>query len=101
MTLKHITSLIADLVQLQYLSTSLVLKGTNAKRIFVDGGFGKNNVYMNMLAKAFPDMEVFAASMAQSTALGAGLVIHHQWNTKPLPANLIELNYYSGTASEP
>ena len=93
--------LIADLVQLQYLSTSLVLNGSNAKRIFVDGGFGKNNVYMNMLANAFPDMEVFAASMAQSTALGAALIIHHQWNSRPLPANLIELNYYSGTASEP
>ena len=88
--------LIANLVQLQLLSTSLVLKGTNAKRIFVDGGFGKNNVYMNMLAMAFPDMEVFAASMAQSTALGAAIILHDHWNSKPLPANLIELIYYSG-----
>jgi sugar (pentulose or hexulose) kinase len=93
--------LIADLVQLQLHSTNLVLKGTNAKRIFVDGGFGKNNVFMNMLAMAFPNMEVFAASMAQSTALGAAIVLHHQWNNKPLPANLIELNYYVSAAHVP
>ncbi len=50
---------------------------------------------MNLLANAFPDQEVYAASMAQATALGAALVIHHEWNSKPIPADLIELKYYS------
>ena len=83
-----------DLVNLQITSTNLVLQGTDARRIFVDGGFSKNNVYMNLLAIAFPEMEVFAASMAQSTALGAAITLHKSWNSKPLPSNLIELNYY-------
>jgi len=93
--------LIADLVQLQVNSTNLVLKSTSAKRIFVDGGFGKNSVYMNLLAMAFSQMEVFAASMAQSTALGAAIALHNQWNSRPLPANLIELNYYVSAAYIP
>jgi sugar (pentulose or hexulose) kinase len=73
------------------------LKGTDAKRIFVDGGFSKNSVYMNLLAAAFPQMEVFAASMAQATAVGAALTIHRSWNERPLPNDIIDLKYYSLT----
>ncbi len=90
--------LIMDLIDLQVTSTNLVLKGTNTRRIFVDGGFSKNKVYMNLLAIAFPEMEIFAASMAQSTSLGAAITLHKSWNSKPLPSNLIELNYYVSTA---
>ncbi|MGZ3872471.1 MAG: FGGY-family carbohydrate kinase [Mucilaginibacter sp.] len=93
--------LIADLVHLQVHSTSLVREGTDVRRIFVDGGFSKNNVYMNLLAAAMPEMEVFAASMAQSTALGAAITLHKSWNSRALPSNLIELNYYAGAAHVP
>jgi len=93
--------LIMDLVNLQIASTNLVLQGTNTRRIFVDGGFSKNHVYMNLLAIAFPQIEVFAASMAQSTALGAAIALHKSWNSKPLPSNLIELNYYVSNAYIP
>jgi sugar (pentulose or hexulose) kinase len=89
--------LMLDIVAQQYVSTQLVLKGTEAKRIFVDGGFGKNSIYMNLLAARFPDMEVFAASMAQATAMGAALAIHDSWNQKPLPNDIIELKYFSNT----
>jgi sugar (pentulose or hexulose) kinase len=89
--------LIADIVTQQYASTQFVLKGTSAKRIFVDGGFSKNTIYMNLLAAAFPQMEVFAASMAQATAVGTALAIHRKWNEKALPNDIIELKYYSVT----
>lgn len=87
--------LIADIIRQQHASTNLVLKGSEARRIFVDGGFGRNAVYMNLLASVFPDMEVFSASMAQATALGTALAIHHSWNSKPVPNDLIELKYYA------
>jgi sugar (pentulose or hexulose) kinase len=87
--------LIYDLVRQQVVSSDLVLKNTTVKRIFVDGGFSKNSVYMNLLAAAFPDMEVFAASMPQATSLGAAIALHRHWNHKSLPSNLIELNYYA------
>jgi sugar (pentulose or hexulose) kinase len=87
--------LILDLVRLQIASTNLVLKDTPVKRIFVDGGFGKNSIFMHLLAASFPQMEVFAASMAQASAVGAALTIHKEWNTKPIPNDIIELRYYS------
>ena len=88
---------ILDLVKQQVASTQLVLEGADVKRIFVDGGFGKNPIYMNLLAAAFPDKEVFAASMAQATAVGTALAIHRHWNSKPLPNDIIELKYYAVT----
>lgn len=87
--------LILDLVNQQYIATNRVLKGTEVKRIFVDGGFSKNAIYMNLLAAAFPELEVFAAYMAQATAVGAALAIHKSWNTKALPNDIIELKYYA------
>ena len=87
--------LMLDIVVQQYASTQLILKGTGVKRIFVDGGFGNNLIYMNLLASVFPGIEVFAASMAQATAVGAALCIHNAWNKKELPNDIIELKYFS------
>ncbi|MFT4062031.1 MAG: FGGY family carbohydrate kinase [Edaphocola sp.] len=84
-----------DMVNRQHQATMLVLKDAPVSRIFVDGGFGKNVIYMNMLAAAFPGMEVYAASMAQASALGAALAIHPSWNSQPIPSDLIELKYYN------
>ena len=88
---------IVDIVTQQVRSTNLVLKGTGVKRIFVDGGFSKNPIYMYLMAEAFPNIEVYAASVAQASALGAALVIHHHWNNKPLPSNIIDMKLYSVT----
>ncbi|MFD0794845.1 FGGY-family carbohydrate kinase [Mucilaginibacter litoreus] len=88
--------LMRDIITQQKASTKLVMKGTPVKRIFVDGGFGKNPVFMQLLALAFPGMEVFAGSMAQATGIGAALAIHQAWNNRPQPTDLIALKYYSG-----
>ncbi|MGN6490578.1 MAG: FGGY-family carbohydrate kinase [Agriterribacter sp.] len=88
--------LMLDIIKGQITSTKLILEGSDVKRIFVDGGFSKNPLYMNLLAKAFPDIEVYAAYVAQATALGAALAIHKYWNKKPVPSNIIELMYYHG-----
>lgn len=87
--------LILDIIAQQIFSTLLVLRGTDTKRIFIDGGFSKNSVYMNLLALFLPDKEVFAASMAQATAVGTALSIHQCWNNNPLPNDIIELKYYA------
>ena len=87
--------LIADIITQQLYSTNLVLKGTPVKRIFVDGGFGKNPIFMHMMADVFTGIEVYAASVAQASALGAALVMHEHWNKKVLPTDIIELKYYS------
>ncbi|TDW48006.1 sugar (pentulose or hexulose) kinase [Flavobacterium sp. 270] len=86
--------LMLDLVQQQVFSTNLVIHNSPVKKIFVDGGFSKNSIFMNLLAEAFPDVEVYAASMAQASALGAALAIHHNWNPKPIQNDLIDLKFY-------
>ncbi len=89
--------LMLDLVNLQLASTMLVLNNTPVKRIFVDGGFSKNSIYMHLMAASFRGIETFAASMAQASAVGAALCIHKEWNTKQVPGDIIELKYYSAS----
>ena len=90
--------LILDIVAQQLISTSLVLDDSPVRRIFVDGGFGNNPIYMNLLATAFPTIEVYAASVAQASALGAALAIHQHWNTQPLPSDCVALKKYTAPA---
>jgi len=87
--------LIYDIIQQQKVSTSLILNNRQVTRIFVDGGFAKNPVYMHFLATAFPSMEIFAASVSQATAIGAALAIHPHWNARPVPGDMVELKYYT------
>lgn len=86
--------LMLDIIKQQILSTKLVTYNSPVKKIFVDGGFSKNTIFMNLLAEAFPKMEVYAASMAQASALGAALAIHKNWNPKPIQNDLIDLKFY-------
>ena len=87
--------LMINIVERQVASTATILKGKAVKRIFVDGGFSKNPIYMNLMAQAFPLLEVFAASMAQATAMGAALAIHQHWNNHPIPGDIIALKMYT------
>lgn len=91
--------LLLDIMQQQLSATQLVLSGSVVNRIFVDGGFSKNSIYMHLLAQAFPGLEVYAASVAQATAMGAALAIHQEWNTLPVPADMVKLEYYKITDS--
>jgi L-fuculokinase len=86
--------LIIDIVAQQIISTDLVIHNSPVKKIFVDGGFSKNSIFMTLLAEAFPEIEVYAANVAQASALGAAVAIHGHWNQKPLPENLISLKRY-------
>jgi sugar (pentulose or hexulose) kinase len=89
--------LIWEIVTQQVVSTNLVLRGTRVKRIFVDGGFSKNSIYMYLLAAAYPDMEVYSAFVAQASALGAALVFHGNWNSNDLPSEIIGMKLHSAT----
>ena len=92
--------LIIDIVEQQIQSTNLVLKGTSVKKIFVDGGFSRNPVYMNLLTMAFPSLEIYAASVPEATALGAAMAIHKKWNNSSLPADIIRLKLYGTPLSK-
>lgn len=83
-----------DIVAQQVISTNLVLSETGVKRIFVDGGFSKNQIYMYLLSDAYPSIEIYAASVAQASALGAALVFHQHWNDKPFPSGILDNDYF-------
>jgi sugar (pentulose or hexulose) kinase len=86
--------LMLDLVNAQVVATNLVLIPGTVNKLFVDGGFSKNDLYMNLLARAYPTLEVYASSVAQASALGAALALHQVWNQGPVPDHLIELRRY-------
>jgi len=79
-----------DLVDQQIFSLNLLLQDAPVKQLLVDGGFSKNEWYMRLLARAFPELEVYAAEVAQASALGAALMVY----TGETPKNLIQLKRY-------
>ena len=87
--------LMAEIITKQRHSLMLIIKDAPVKNLYVDGGFSKNDVFMYMLADAFADIRVYAATVAQSSALGAAIAIKDAWNNRPLPENLVSLNCYS------
>jgi glycerol kinase len=84
----------ADIMQQQVASLNLVMHNSPVKKIFVDGGFGRNPIYMQLLANNYPGHEVYAASMAQASSLGAALAVHKHWNNNNPSSDLIELKLY-------
>lgn len=90
--------LLLDMIEQQISSTNMVLKNSEIVNVYVDGGFSRNNIYMQLLANEFSPKKVFATSMAQGTALGAALALHNAWNSQPLPGSLITLKEWLPTA---
>ena len=86
--------LVMDIMRAQAASSRLVMEEGRSRKIYVDGGFGRNEVYMHLLARAFPAAEVFAASVPAATAMGAALAIHDQWNGKDVPDEIVGLKRY-------
>ncbi|MBF9255097.1 carbohydrate kinase [Pontibacter sp. 172403-2] len=70
--------LIVQLFRLQLDSIYLAAEDdiNNFQTLLVDGGFSKNHIFMTLLGKAFPGLEIKAALSAQGTALGAALVMN-------------------------
>ena len=85
---------IKNLIDKQVKSTDLILNGDNVKQIFVDGGFARNEIFMKLLSAHYSEMEVYAAEVAQASALGAALVLHDYWNPQAMPEQLVSLKKY-------
>ena len=83
-------SFMDNLVKKQTKSLALILT-PEINQIFIDGGFSKNPFFLKGLKEAFPELQFYAAEIAQASALGAALAIHEKWNNQPLPQNLIAL----------
>ncbi|MBM3178645.1 MAG: carbohydrate kinase [Bacteroidetes bacterium] len=73
-----------DLAARQKKSTLLILGEGNVRRIYVDGGFSKNEMFMQMLSSLFDGYEVYAAELPQASAVGAAIQIRRS-SEKSLP----------------
>jgi ribulose kinase len=68
--------LMNELCDLTILSVNLVLpKEDDIATIYVTGGFSKNQIFLNLIAEAFPTKKVYTSEITNSSALGAALII--------------------------
>lgn len=81
-----------ELVAKQVTSTKLIWPKGTIKNVYVDGGFGNNEIFLKLLARAFPDVKVYSALSHQASSLGAAVAIHSDWNHKQLSSELVKLN---------
>jgi sugar (pentulose or hexulose) kinase len=91
-------ALMNEIIIKQVASTNLVLHNSPVKKIFVDGGFSTNEIYMQMLANSYDNIEIYAAIVPQATALGAAIILHKHWNKNILPENLIKQKQFVKSA---
>ncbi|GAB3427348.1 FGGY-family carbohydrate kinase [Niabella aquatica] len=87
--------LLIDLVAQQAASARMVLTNSNIGTIYVDGGFCKNEIYMQLLSEIFSDYKVYTAAVMQGAALGAALAIHKHWNLTPVAPDMIQLKAWN------
>jgi sugar (pentulose or hexulose) kinase len=68
--------LMNELCDLTILSVNLILpKEDDIAIIYVTGGFSKNQIFLNLIAEAFPTKKVYTSEITNSSALGAALII--------------------------
>jgi sugar (pentulose or hexulose) kinase len=53
----------------------IIAKNDSTKNIYISGGFARNSIYVQLMASAFPDKQIYTSEIDNSTALGAALVI--------------------------
>jgi L-fuculokinase len=84
-------ALVQDIVMAQVRSLRLLLDTAPVADIYVDGGFSNNEIFMQLLANALPDIHIYASIVAQASALGAALVLHSDWNSDMEVASFVEV----------
>jgi sugar (pentulose or hexulose) kinase len=71
--------LMGELVERQLISIKSILKNAPIKKIIIDGGFAKNNLYLKMLAGKCKPMVIYANRTPAGSALGAGIALKPEW----------------------
>jgi sugar (pentulose or hexulose) kinase len=67
---------IHELTDIQVASLRLVLDDTPVTRLFVDGGFNANAIFLEMLRKKLPGMEIIPSDFPNGSALGAAMLVN-------------------------
>jgi hypothetical protein len=70
---------IYELTDIQVASIKLILEGAPVRRIFIDGGFNANGIFLEMLRIKLPENEIIPSDFPNGSALGAAMLV----NMKP------------------
>lgn len=81
--------LMLELVLLQVRSIRAALGNENIERLYVDGGFSDNEVYIHLLSEHLGSMKLSTTDCSLGSALGAAIVI----SDVTLAPNFLENNY--------
>jgi sugar (pentulose or hexulose) kinase len=65
-----------ELTDVQVASLQLVLNGAPVNRLFVDGGFNANHIFLEMLRRKLPGMEIIPSDFPNGSALGAAMLVN-------------------------
>jgi sugar (pentulose or hexulose) kinase len=65
-----------ELTDIQVASLNLVLDGAPVGRIFVDGGFNANSIFLEMLRIKLPGIEIIPSDFPNGSALGAAMLVN-------------------------
>ena len=81
--------LMIELMDEQLRSAQRAIGDTPVKKIYVDGGFADNEVYVNLAAQLFRPYKLRSTHLPQGSALGAALAV----SGKPVQTDLLKKQY--------
>jgi glycerol kinase len=64
------------LTAIQAASIHLVLEGAPVQRLFVDGGFNANPIFLELLRRKLPGIELIPSDFPNGSALGAAMLVN-------------------------
>ena len=78
--------LMTDLTNLVIQSLHLIIaENDNTTKLFVSGGFAKNELFTRILATRFRNKKVYTSKIDNATSLGAALVMYRNFGLSTLP----------------
>ncbi len=79
--------LMLDLSELCINAISLIIPKTDdIKKIYISGGFAKNEIFTTYIATNYPDKKVYTSELDNATALGAAMVIYDTFGEGSKPS---------------
>ena len=70
--------LLKELVDLQIEKLRLVINGQSIKKIYLDGGFVDNLIFINILAEKLPGFQIVPSKIPLGSALGAAMAMNKE-----------------------
>jgi sugar (pentulose or hexulose) kinase len=64
-----------ELSTYQIKAINMASEGKEFQRMYIDGGFSKNNIFIQSLKKQLPDLEIIVSDHSSGTSLGAAMQV--------------------------